>query len=316
MKVYLAGKIREHERDWRRDIVDNVATYDNGLGGNPYLPTIGRYRQWEGDDNQGATGIDRWTWPVRASTIPGVDITGPFFIEGEGHDGMHGPGLHGMGEYGNWYGQPLGTERGFKTTQLCRAAINASDLVYVWLGPQPHRPGYSGAPGGWESAYGTIFEMGFAAALGKAIAMAWEPEEPAIQTELWFPLYHAKAALVADNAKEGLLKVIDALKPKPGLELCESPPEKSLFRAAQGGTLKLTPQHKVGRYRLDFAIVDKKVAIEVDGLTYHNGQESFIRDQQRQRDLQAAGWQVIRFAAKEALDNPQRCLAETERLIP
>ncbi len=101
-------------------------------------------------------------------------------------------------------------------------------------------------------------------------------------------------------------------------QLPESPAEESLWGAYLKRELRfhMTPQHKVGRYRLDFAIVDKKVAIEVDGLTYHNGQESFIRDQQRQRDLQAAGWKVIRFAAKEALDNPQRCLAEIERLIP
>lgn len=96
----------------------------------------------------------------------------------------------------------------------------------------------------------------------------------------------------------------------------ESPAEEALWRAYHhtNQPYTLTPQHKIGRYRLDFAIIDRKIAVEVDGLTYHNGQDSFIKDQQRQRDLQAQGWTVIRFAAKEVTDNPRRCLDEIARL--
>jgi very-short-patch-repair endonuclease len=102
--------------------------------------------------------------------------------------------------------------------------------------------------------------------------------------------------------------------------LIESPAERSLWSeylrsAPMRQRFSLSPQRQVGRYRLDFADITRKVAVEVDGLVYHNGQDSFIRDQQRQRDLQALGWTVIRFAAKEALDDPQRCLREIARLV-
>lgn len=330
MQVYLAGKIQEHESDWRRDIVHDVATYD-AVRLAKYDPDdkwASLQLEWDGNCNQGSSGVDRWSWPIRHSLIPDVDITGPFFIEGEGHDGMHGSGRHGTGEYGGWH-QSLSSERQFKTTQLCRMAINASDLIYVWLGQQPSE--YQEPPK-WNSAYGTIFEMGFAAALGKTIVVA--REEPIdgracnctgghdgcicgsedLRRELWFPLFHAKHLVQAGNAKDGLLKALDLLNPKPGIELCESPPERAFFTVAEADKdVTFTPQHKVGRYRLDFAIIDKKIAVEVDGLTYHNGQESFIRDQQRQRDLQALGWRVIRFAAKEVTTNPAKCLAEVKR---
>ena len=78
--------------------------------------------------------------------------------------------------------------------------------------------------------------------------------------------------------------------------------------------IKIHPQHHIGKYRVDFADPSRMIAIEVDGLAYHNGQESFIRDQQRQRDIQSAGWTVIRFAAKEVLDDPVTCLAEVLRV--
>jgi very-short-patch-repair endonuclease len=77
----------------------------------------------------------------------------------------------------------------------------------------------------------------------------------------------------------------------------------------------LQPQHPAGRYRIDFADPGKHLAIEVDGLAYHNGQESsFMKDQQRQRDLMAQGWRVVRFAAKQVMDDPRWCLGEIARV--
>lgn len=73
----------------------------------------------------------------------------------------------------------------------------------------------------------------------------------------------------------------------------------------------LVPQYGVGSYRLDFAIPDIKFAIEIDGLAYHNGQDSFMRDRKRQRDLEADGWRVIRFAAKEVMNDPWQCVMES-----
>jgi len=66
-------------------------------------------------------------------------------------------------------------------------------------------------------------------------------------------------------------------------------------------------------YRLDFALPDAERAIEIDGLAYHNGQESFIRDRNRQRDLEMEGWRVLRFAAKEVMQDAKACVRQAAK---
>lgn len=102
--------------------------------------------------------------------------------------------------------------------------------------------------------------------------------------------------------------------PVSGPPECESPPEKLFWDAINdvGDTTlaHVTPQWKVKNYRLDFAIPPKKLAIEVDGLAFHNGQASFIKDRNRQRDLEMEGWRVLRFAAKEIMDDAKGCVRQ------
>lgn len=289
VRVYLAGKITNHENDWRRHIIGNVATSDI-LASGP-----------SGNATQDTHPV-LWGWDERPSTIPGVTITGPFFIEGEGHDGQHGSNLHGVGEYGNSWEKPraLTSERRENVVRLCRSAIGKSDLVYVWTD-------------GLDTAYGTLVEIGYAVAMGKPVIMA--PGLPP-ETDQWFAECITRAPqLWTEDPLGGLRGAVAPMLAARLEALCESPPEKALYRASLTNyPHQLTPQHTIGRYRIDFAIIDRKIAVEVDGLTYHNGQDSFIKDQQRQRDLQAQGWTVVRFAAKEVTDNPRRCLDEIARL--
>ena len=65
-----------------------------------------------------------------------------------------------------------------------------------------------------------------------------------------------------------------------------------------------------GQYRLDFAHPRSRTAIEIDGLAYHGDQAAFRRDRQRDRDLTAAGWRVVRFTAQEVFDDGERCARE------
>jgi very-short-patch-repair endonuclease len=67
-------------------------------------------------------------------------------------------------------------------------------------------------------------------------------------------------------------------------------------------------------YRLDFGVRTRKVGIEVDGLAFHGGQEAWARDHQRQRRIEAAGWRIVRFTAREAAEQPVTALDEVNRM--
>ena len=50
-----------------------------------------------------------------------------------------------------------------------------------------------------------------------------------------------------------------------------------------------------GSFELDFALVDHRIGIEVDGWAYHGSRRAFEADRARDADLAAAGWYVLRF---------------------
>lgn len=71
----------------------------------------------------------------------------------------------------------------------------------------------------------------------------------------------------------------------------------------------LTCQYEVPgtRYRLDFAAVDNKFAIELDGYEWHSSKEQFTNDRRRQRELEALGWRFVRFSGSEVYKNAGDC---------
>ncbi len=89
----------------------------------------------------------------------------------------------------------------------------------------------------------------------------------------------------------------------------ESPLERMFFELAFLD-LHLYPQHPVGKYRLDFAIPDKRVAIELDGHEYHKTKYQRTHDAQRDRWLYGQGWTVLRFTGTEIYTDLDRCIDE------
>jgi very-short-patch-repair endonuclease len=63
----------------------------------------------------------------------------------------------------------------------------------------------------------------------------------------------------------------------------------------------LLQQHTVGRYRLDFADPDVRIAIEADGF-FHRMPGKPERDAERDAWLLTQGWYVIRISDEEAED--------------
>lgn len=64
--------------------------------------------------------------------------------------------------------------------------------------------------------------------------------------------------------------------------------------------VKFRRQHPVGKYVLDFACIEQKIAIEVDGGQH---MENPKQDEIRTAWLEAKGWQVLRFWNNEVLQN-------------
>ena len=66
--------------------------------------------------------------------------------------------------------------------------------------------------------------------------------------------------------------------------------------------------------RADFAYPDGKIAIFIDGYTFHSRKTAWERDLRQRRELQILGWKVISFSFSEVTGNPGQC-AETLRKL-
>ena len=95
----------------------------------------------------------------------------------------------------------------------------------------------------------------------------------------------------------------------------ESSLETRLLRALRAAGLpKPAVQHRIGRYRVDFAYVDARLAIECDGYRYHSGRRAFDDDRARQNALTATGWRVLRVTWPQLRDGPEDVLAAIRSL--
>jgi hypothetical protein len=66
---------------------------------------------------------------------------------------------------------------------------------------------------------------------------------------------------------------------------------------------------------LDFADVQRKVAVEADGWYYHGSALQQQRDKQRDRALARRGWLVIRFTTDDILHRPLQVLEEIHAVL-
>lgn len=66
--------------------------------------------------------------------------------------------------------------------------------------------------------------------------------------------------------------------------------------------------------RVDFAIPEARLAIEVNGYRWHSGRQAWNRDQARLSYLAELGWRVI-FVTKESLEKPAQLAREIRRAL-
>ena len=86
----------------------------------------------------------------------------------------------------------------------------------------------------------------------------------------------------------------------------------TVLRAKRLAGLKFRRQHPIGPYFADFACVEKRIVIELDG-GYHDFQ--YEKDRQRQRFLDTEGWQVLRFGNDDVLADVEAVAISIARQI-
>lgn len=74
-------------------------------------------------------------------------------------------------------------------------------------------------------------------------------------------------------------------------------------------------QHPVDPYILDFACVQQKLAIELDGAT-HGSEEERAHDEHRRVFLEARGWFVLRFWNADVYENLEGVIESIMRRLP
>ncbi|ANV99634.1 endonuclease domain-containing protein [Bradyrhizobium icense] len=114
---------------------------------------------------------------------------------------------------------------------------------------------------------------------------------------------------VDDSIISALLNRDPAVRHSFTPDFFDSPLEKMFYELAFLD-LHLYPQHRAGKYRLDFAIPDKMIAIELDGHEYHKTKYHRTHDAQRDRWLYGQGWHVLRFTGTEICKDLDRCIDE------
>ena len=72
-----------------------------------------------------------------------------------------------------------------------------------------------------------------------------------------------------------------------------------------------------GKIRPDLVIGkgDKKIVVEFDSFKYHSDSKQLMKDKQRERIIQALGYQVYRFSNKEIIENLGGVINEIIKII-
>jgi very-short-patch-repair endonuclease len=95
-----------------------------------------------------------------------------------------------------------------------------------------------------------------------------------------------------------------------------SPPEWDRSRSdLERDFLRLCRRHRlsapevnvrVGRYLVDFLWRERRLVVETDSYLYHRGQVAFQDDHERDLNLRALGWEVLRLSEKQLNEEPKR----------
>jgi len=96
------------------------------------------------------------------------------------------------------------------------------------------------------------------------------------------------------------------------MDMFESPWEKVFFDALAEAGIASIPQYRFDQYKLDLAIPDAMIDIEVDGEYWHRNLDGsrVLSDLKRDTHLSSRGWHIKRFWVYELQSDLDRCVRE------
>jgi very-short-patch-repair endonuclease len=71
----------------------------------------------------------------------------------------------------------------------------------------------------------------------------------------------------------------------------------------------------VGRWEVDFLWRAQRLVVETDSFAYHRGSVAFEDDHERDLDLRAAGFTVLRFTERQLEEEPERVVADIAQAL-
>jgi very-short-patch-repair endonuclease len=72
---------------------------------------------------------------------------------------------------------------------------------------------------------------------------------------------------------------------------------------------------RIGRYEVDLLWRPQQLVVECDGYAYHGTRAAFERDRQRDAELQAQGYRVIRVTWRQLVDHPEALIAHVAQAL-
>ena len=94
-------------------------------------------------------------------------------------------------------------------------------------------------------------------------------------------------------------------------------PEKFFMKVIENefNDKKYQREFNVGIYSIDFAWIDKKIAIEIDGQQHERFEEYKLRDERKDQFLIESGWKVLRLKWKDFYNDPKIYIRKAKEFI-
>jgi very-short-patch-repair endonuclease len=91
--------------------------------------------------------------------------------------------------------------------------------------------------------------------------------------------------------------------------------ERALRAALLARGIDATPEYRVGRFSIDLALPERKIAIEADGAYWHRQPKQQRADVRKAAYLAAQGWTLLRFTEAEINTDARVCAALVAALL-